>query len=108
MKLRDKLKDENHCRVSVSFKETLNLLISSRLGKDVKEDASNKNDECPCFFVGVEPTTSLPTTSSDALLLSYRRLVSGDSGILGKNPSAPLHQSNLRLAFRLLVRMLSH
>ena len=41
-------------------------------------------------------TYDLPITSSDALPLSYRRLVSGDSGILGKNPSTPEQESNLR------------
>ena len=38
-----------------------------------------------------------PITSPDALPLSYRRLLGdGDSGIFGKNPSAPEQESNLR------------
>ena len=42
-------------------------------------------------------TYELPITSSDALLLSFRRLMGdGGSGIFGKNPSVPLQESNLR------------
>ena len=42
-------------------------------------------------------TYDLPITSSDTLPLSYRGLVGdGGSAIFGKNPSAPLKESNLR------------
>ena len=55
-------------------------------------------------------------TSSDALPMSYRRLVSGDLGILGKNPTTALQDSNrtygplmtsldaLPMSYRRLVR----
>ena len=46
-------------------------------------------------------------TSSEGLPLSYRRLFNGDSGILGKTPSAPLWGIEPTI-FRLLVRMLCH
>ena len=44
------------------------------------------SENSECFFAGVGPTTEI-----------HRRLMGdGGSGILGKNPSAPLQESNLR------------
>ena len=57
------------------------------------------------MFLSRSRTYDLPITSSDALPRSYRRLVSGDSGILGKNPSAPFARVE-PTTFRLLVWML--